>query len=158
MDFWCGAYPRSDSIPKNDLQNCPLIFYRPVHPAFIVAMKLSLYNTLSKSVQEFTPIHDREVHMYSCGPTVYDHAHIGNLRSFLFPDILQRSLRIICGYRVKWVMNITDIDDKTITIQKSNCSLSITLTSCLNSCILIFFVWILQNLLQIIKNIWKLQK
>ena len=76
-------------------------------------MKLSLYNTLSKSVQEFTPIHDREVHMYSCGPTVYDHAHIGNLRSFLFPDILQRSLRIICGYRVKWVMNITDIDDKT---------------------------------------------
>ena len=77
-------------------------------------MKLSLYNTLTKSVQEFTPLHDREVHMYSCGPTVYDHAHIGNLRSFLFPDILQRSLRIICGYRVKWVMNITDIDDKTI--------------------------------------------
>jgi len=77
-------------------------------------MKLSLYNTLTKKVELFEPLHDGEVRMYSCGPTVYDYAHLGNLKAFLFPDILQRTLRIACGYRVKWVMNITDIDDKTI--------------------------------------------
>ncbi|NBO69259.1 MAG: cysteine--tRNA ligase [Bacteroidetes bacterium] len=77
-------------------------------------MKLSLYNTLTKTVEPFLPLKEGEVRMYSCGPTVYDYAHIGNLKAFLFPDILQRTLRIVCGYRVKWVMNITDIDDKTI--------------------------------------------
>jgi cysteinyl-tRNA synthetase len=77
-------------------------------------MKLSLYNTLSKSIEPFHPLHNGEVRMYSCGPTVYDYAHLGNLKAFLFPDILQRTLRIVCGYRVRWVMNITDIDDKTI--------------------------------------------
>ena len=81
-------------------------------------MKLSLYNTLTKTVEPFLPLKEGEVRMYSCGPTVYDYAHIGNLKAFLFPDILQRTLRIVCGYRVKWVMNITDIDDKTIALSR----------------------------------------
>ncbi len=52
--------------------------------------------------------------MYSCGPTVYDYAHIGNMRAFVFTDLLHRVLRVVGGYDVRWVMNITDIDDKTI--------------------------------------------
>ncbi|MEY3311424.1 MAG: cysteinyl-tRNA synthetase [Bacteroidota bacterium] len=75
---------------------------------------MKLYNTLSKTVEQFTPIHNGEVRIYSCGPTVYNYAHIGNHRAFLFADFLQRAMRIIGGYSVKWVMNITDIDDKTI--------------------------------------------
>ena len=75
---------------------------------------IRLYNTLTKSVDPFEPLRDDGVRMYSCGPTVYDVAHIGNMRAFLFPDVLQRTLRVIGGYPVHWVMNITDIDDKTI--------------------------------------------
>ncbi len=75
---------------------------------------MKLYNTLSKTVQQFTPINPGEVRIYSCGPTVYNYAHIGNHRAFLFADFLHRAMRIIGGYSVKWVMNITDIDDKTI--------------------------------------------
>ncbi len=77
-------------------------------------MTIKLYNTLSKTVEEFVPVHAGKVGMYSCGPTVYNHAHIGNMRAFLFADLLQRVLRIVGEYEVKWVMNITDIDDKTI--------------------------------------------
>lgn len=75
---------------------------------------IRLYNTLTKSVDPFVPLRDDGVRMYSCGPTVYDVAHIGNMRAFLFPDVLQRMLRVIGGYPVHWVMNVTDIDDKTI--------------------------------------------
>ncbi|MDZ4744681.1 MAG: cysteine--tRNA ligase [bacterium] len=77
-------------------------------------MQIRLFNTLTKSVDPFTPLNGNEVRMYSCGPTVYDVAHIGNMRSFLCNDLLQRVLRVVGGYDVKWVMNITDIDDKTI--------------------------------------------
>lgn len=77
-------------------------------------MRLSFYNTLSKSIQELNPVKDGTVSIYSCGPTVYDRAHIGNMRAFLFADVLQRTARVIGGYDVRWVMNITDIDDKTI--------------------------------------------
>jgi cysteinyl-tRNA synthetase len=77
-------------------------------------MQIYLYNSLSRSVEEFTPIENNTVRMYSCGPTVYNYAHIGNLRAFLFADLLQRSLRTIGNFNLKWVMNITDIDDKTI--------------------------------------------
>lgn len=52
--------------------------------------------------------------MYTCGPTVYNYAHIGNMRAFLFPDLLQRVLKVVGGYDVRWVINITNIDDKTI--------------------------------------------
>ncbi len=77
-------------------------------------MTVYLYNALTKSVQPVKPLTEGEISIYSCGPTVYNTAHIGNMRSFLFADILQRVMRVVGGYRVRWVMNITDIDDKTI--------------------------------------------
>jgi cysteinyl-tRNA synthetase len=82
---------------------------------------LRLYNSLAKSKKLFKPIKDKTVTMYSCGPTVYDHAHIGNLRAYIFADTLQRVLRVVEGYKVEWVMNITDIDDKMISrIERDN--------------------------------------
>lgn len=77
-------------------------------------MQIHLTNTLSRTIEPFTPLHNGEVRMYSCGPTVYNYAHIGNMRAFLFADLLHRVLRVVGGYTVRWVMNITDIDDKTI--------------------------------------------
>ena len=76
-------------------------------------MALSLYNTMSSQVEEFRPLRDNEVHMYACGPTVYDYGHIGNFRTFIAVDMLQRFLRQ-SGYEVRYVMNITDLDDKII--------------------------------------------
>jgi len=78
-------------------------------------MGLRLFNTLSRSVQEFVPIDPagRKVGMYCCGPTVYDFAHIGNWRTFIFGDLVRRYLEFK-GYGVQHVMNITDIDDKII--------------------------------------------
>lgn len=75
---------------------------------------LKLYNSLTKQKEDFKPIRSDQVTIYSCGPTVYDHAHIGNFRAFLLPDLLQRVLRYMESYDVSWVMNITDIDDKMI--------------------------------------------
>ncbi|MEZ4689180.1 MAG: hypothetical protein R3A12_02965 [Ignavibacteria bacterium] len=69
---------------------------------------LKLYNTLSRTKEEFKPIEEGKVRMYSCGPTVYHYMHIGNLRTFFFEDILLRVLRYN-GYDVKYVMNITDV-------------------------------------------------
>jgi len=77
-------------------------------------MEIKLYNSLTRKVEKFNPLNDNEVRMYSCGPTVYNYAHIGNMRAFLFADFLQRVLRVVGGYKMRWVMNITDIDDKTI--------------------------------------------
>jgi len=74
---------------------------------------MKLYNTLSKSVEEFKSQADRKVNLYTCGPTVYNYAHIGNLRTYIFEDILRRSLEFL-GYNVDHVMNMTDVDDKTI--------------------------------------------
>jgi cysteinyl-tRNA synthetase len=71
-------------------------------------MALKFYNTLTKNKEEFTPIDADEVRMYTCGPTVYNYAHIGNLRAYVFADILHRTL-IYSGLKVKQVMNITDI-------------------------------------------------
>jgi len=76
-------------------------------------MALNLYNTLSGKVEEFRPLEDNEVRMYSCGPTVYDYGHIGNFRTFIAVDILRRFLRQ-SGYKIRHVMNITDVDDKII--------------------------------------------
>ena len=76
-------------------------------------MALRLYNTMSSQVEEFRPLRDHEVRMYACGPTVYDYGHIGNFRTFIAVDMLQRFLRQ-SGYRVRYVMNITDVDDKII--------------------------------------------
>lgn len=79
-----------------------------------MTLPIRLYNSLTKSVEAFSPVRDGIVRMYSCGPTVYDTAHIGNLRAFIAADTLQRMLRTVGGYDVRWVMNVTDIDDKTI--------------------------------------------
>lgn len=71
-------------------------------------MEIKLYNTLSRSKETFVPIKEGHVGMYSCGPTVYNYAHIGNLRTYVFMDILRRVLTFN-GYKVKSVMNITDV-------------------------------------------------
>jgi cysteinyl-tRNA synthetase len=76
-------------------------------------MALRLHNTMSARVEEFRPLVDNEVRMYACGPTVYDYGHIGNFRTFIAVDLLQRFLRQ-SGYKVRYVMNITDVDDKII--------------------------------------------
>ncbi|TAL67577.1 MAG: cysteine--tRNA ligase [Bacteroidetes bacterium] len=77
-------------------------------------MQIYLYNSLTKTIEPFKPLKGNIVRMYSCGPTVYNYAHIGNMRAFLFADLLQRVLKTIGEFDVKWVMNITNIDDKTI--------------------------------------------
>ena len=69
---------------------------------------MKVYNTLDREKEEFTPIQGNLVRMYSCGPTVYSYAHIGNMRTYIFMDLLRRSLRF-CGFKVKGVMNITDV-------------------------------------------------
>src|SRR6266699_6370593 len=76
-------------------------------------MALRLFNTLSGKIEEFQPIEANLVRMYACGPTVYDYGHIGNFRTFIAVDILRRYLRQ-SGYKVRHVMNITDVDDKII--------------------------------------------
>jgi len=76
-------------------------------------MTLALYNTMSRTVERFEPLAPGRVSLYTCGPTVYNYAHIGNFRTFLFEDLLRRWLEA-SGYDVFHVMNLTDVDDKTI--------------------------------------------
>src|SRR2546429_8185743 len=78
-------------------------------------MKLSqvrLYSTLSRTKEEVRPLREGVVHIYSCGPTVYRYVHIGNLRTFMLPDLLRRSLEYL-GYQTEQVMNITDVGHLT---------------------------------------------
>ncbi len=74
---------------------------------------ISLYNTLTRKIEQISPIIPGEVKVYSCGPTVYNFAHIGNLRTFLFQDLMKRTL-LAAGYEVRHCMNITDVEDKII--------------------------------------------
>jgi len=84
---------------------------------------LQIYNTLTQTKERFKPLRQELVKVYYCGPTPYDYAHIGNLRAYLFSDTVVRTLRYL-GYPVQTVMNVTDIDDKTIRdSQKSGKSL-----------------------------------
>jgi cysteinyl-tRNA synthetase len=76
-------------------------------------MALRFYNTLTQQMETFSPLSDNVVRMYTCGPTVYNYVHIGNLRTFTFQDILRRWLRAR-GYKLDHVMNITDVEDKII--------------------------------------------
>jgi len=76
-------------------------------------MALRFYNTLTQQVETFSTLHDNVVRMYTCGPTVYNYVHIGNLRTFTFQDVLRRWLRHR-GYTLDHVMNITDVEDKII--------------------------------------------
>ncbi len=72
-----------------------------------------LYDTMTRSIEPFAPADGRTVRMYSCGPTVYNPAHLGNFRTFLFNDLLRRAFRLR-GWQVEQVMNLTDVDDKII--------------------------------------------
>lgn len=84
---------------------------------------LKLFNTLSKKKEEIESLNNN-ISLYTCGPTVYDFAHIGNFRTYIFEDLLKRTL-LFFGYKVKHVMNITDVDDKTIKgALKKRCSLA----------------------------------
>src|SRR5690606_29273147 len=74
---------------------------------------MKLYNTMTRKKEEFVPLHENEVRMYCCGPTVYNYFHIGNARPFIIFDTLRRYLEYK-GYKVKFVQNFTDIDDKMI--------------------------------------------
>ena len=74
---------------------------------------LRIYNTLARDKQDFVPIRPGEVRMYVCGMTVYDYCHLGHARMLVAFDMVQRWLRE-CGFRVTYVRNITDIDDKII--------------------------------------------
>lgn len=76
-------------------------------------MTLRLFNTLTRSVDRFEPLQPGRVSLYTCGPTVYNYAHIGNFRTFLFEDLLRRWLEA-SGYEVYHIMNLTDVDDRTI--------------------------------------------
>ena len=76
-------------------------------------MPLLFFNTLTRRVEEFTPLEPGKVRLYTCGPTVYNFAHIGNFRAYVFEDLLQRHLEYR-GLKVERVMNLTDVDDKTI--------------------------------------------
>ena len=74
---------------------------------------LKLFNTLTRKKEEFKPLKKGEVRMYTCGPTVYNFPHIGNYRAYVAADLLHRTL-LYLGYKVKFIMNLTDVDDKTI--------------------------------------------
>ena len=76
-------------------------------------MSLRIFNTLTRSLQEFVPDDPKKVGLYCCGPTVYDFAHIGNFRTFVFADLVRRFLEFE-GFGVRHVMNVTDVEDKII--------------------------------------------
>jgi len=75
---------------------------------------LRLYNTLTRREEEFAPLRDNTVRMYTCGLTVYNRGHIGNFRTFVCLDVLRRTMKYHCGYQIRQVMNFTDVDDRTI--------------------------------------------
>jgi cysteinyl-tRNA synthetase len=80
---------------------------------------LWLFNTLTRKKEKFVPLKKGKVKMYTCGPTVYDFAHIGNFRAFVFEDLLRRWLEY-CGFKVTQVMNLTDVDDRTIAASRKS--------------------------------------
>ncbi len=80
-------------------------------------MSLKIYNTLTRKKEEFVPLKSGEVGMYVCGPTVYNYIHIGNARPFIIFEVVRRFLKFK-GYRVKYIQNLTDIDDKMINKAK----------------------------------------
>jgi cysteinyl-tRNA synthetase len=77
------------------------------------------FNTLTRRLEDFEPIEEGRVRLYTCGPTIYDYAHIGNYRTFLFEDILRRTLELF-GFEVTQVQNLTDVDDRTIQRAKES--------------------------------------
>ena len=80
---------------------------------------MRLLNSLTKKIEDFKPLKAGQVGLYTCGPTVYDHVHIGNLRTYIFEDTLRRALKL-AGLKVNHVMNITDIEDKIFARAKAS--------------------------------------
>lgn len=76
-------------------------------------MELKIHNTQSRTKETVTASNGKNVRMYTCGPTVYNYAHIGNLRTYIFEDLLRRTIKLF-GMPITQVMNLTDVDDKTI--------------------------------------------
>src|SRR5215831_15822298 len=72
-----------------------------------------LFNTEKRALQEVAPLDKKTIRMYTCGPTVYNFAHIGNFRTYVFEDLLRRTIKYF-GWKVHQVMNLTDVDDKTL--------------------------------------------
>ncbi len=77
------------------------------------SLTLNLFNTLSRKKEALKPLEDKHVKMYTCGPTVYNYAHIGNFRTYVFEDLLRRTIKFL-GFKITQAMNLTDVDDKTI--------------------------------------------
>ena len=80
--------------------------------------KLKLTNSLTRKKELFKPINPNTISMYACGPTVYDNPHVGNARTLVVFDVLFRVLKILYSNNVKYIRNITDVDDKIIEIAK----------------------------------------
>ena len=98
-------------------------------------MAFKIFNTMSRKKEVFKPLKKGEVTMYICGPTVYDYPHIGNYRAYVFGDLLNRYLKYI-DYKVRFVMNLTDVDDKTI---KNSCKEGVSLKEYTEKYIKAFF-------------------
>src|ERR1035438_10549388 len=114
----CGARIGHRNHATRPLQSLQItiasqVFCARCYHGTFPSMALRFYNTLTQQVQPFVPADPNAVKMYTCGPTVYDFAHIGNFRTFVFYDLLRRVLHLN-GYKLDHVMNITDVDDKII--------------------------------------------
>ena len=106
----------TDPIHSMDIHSPGPAFQGPLVPVSKPAATMPefrLYNTLTRRVEPFAPADGHTVRMYTCGPTVYNPAHLGNFRTFLFEDLLRRAIRL-AGWQVQQVMNLTDVDDKII--------------------------------------------
>ena len=88
-------------------------------------MEMNVYNSLTRRVEPLVPLAENTVRLYTCGPTVYNFAHIGNFRAYTFEDILRRVIQFN-GMKVRQVMNLTDVDDKTIRVRTRRASRSRT--------------------------------
>ena len=80
-------------------------------------MQLKLFNTESREKEIVAPLHGGKLRMYTCGPTIYNFAHIGNFRTYVFEDFLRRAIQFF-GIAVEQAMNLTDVDDKTLSLKK----------------------------------------
>jgi cysteinyl-tRNA synthetase len=105
--------PRGGSLPNPLTEPLADVDFRPRGAFTGVFMPLRFFNTMTRAVEDFTPKDLGRIGIYTCGPTVYNFAHIGNFRAYIFEDLLQRHLEYR-GIKVERVMNLTDVDDKTI--------------------------------------------
>jgi cysteinyl-tRNA synthetase len=109
---FCG-YAYSAAAARRSLPRVAALRYNSRFRVATTLSEIILHNTLTNRIEPLSPIHPGEVRIYTCGPTVYSFAHIGNFRTFVFQDVLRRFLRLR-GLRVLQVMNITDVDDRII--------------------------------------------